>query len=156
MTWNNLEWLIMAFGKELYSKKLKNAKKVKRGPTDQPTNWPTDQSTDRWTDKAGVESRSTQLKNVFLVYNRSFTLFFIKNYHSKSDFSRKRKFPSPISDTKSKPRSPNCSLKTFIAAKSQNISHEQAMQACHQLLWGRSPCNHLIPLYTILRLQHKY
>ena len=129
----------------------KTPKKGKGGPTDQPTNWPIDRPTDRQSG-CRVTQHATKT-SFFLVYNHSFTLFFIKNYHSKSDFSRKRKFPSPISNTKSSLVAQIVVLrvKTSIAAKSQNISHDQAKQACHQLPWGRSPCNHLILKYTIRR-----
>ena len=48
-------------------KNLKNAEKVKRGPTDGPTSRSTDGPTDQPTDIAGctgVESRSTRLKTL--------------------------------------------------------------------------------------------
>ena len=58
-----LEQVARVSGQEL--KKLKNAEKVKRGPTDRPTDRPT---------QRGVESRSTRLKRLSQVGLRCFTL----------------------------------------------------------------------------------
>ena len=54
MTYNDLQWHL---GRSCALKKLENAEKVKKGPTDQPTNQPAHGPT-----KRGVESRSTRLK----------------------------------------------------------------------------------------------
>ena len=48
MTYNDLQWHL---GRSCALKKLENAEKVKRGPTDQPTDQPSDQPTDRLTNQ---------------------------------------------------------------------------------------------------------
>ena len=61
MTYNELQWHL---GRSCALKKLENAEKVKRGPTDGPT-------------KRGVESRSTRLKMILYGIFQTRSTFFV-------------------------------------------------------------------------------